>query len=181
MEKVLVAYCTRFGASEGVAEEIAKVVRDHGPAVDLVNLKEQKKVDVSQYDGFVVGSSIKIGRWTKEAKNFLKKNGERMRGKPLALFVCCGDAIEEEKKEEARKKYVQVLIEDLNLEVTLFEVFPGIFDFSTGSRMGWLEKKMMKAATKDDPEFAAKVDTDKMNDFRDWDEIRAFALSFVQS
>jgi menaquinone-dependent protoporphyrinogen oxidase len=42
--------------------------------VKLVNAKEIRDHDVSVFDLIVVGSGIKMGKWTKESINFLKKN-----------------------------------------------------------------------------------------------------------
>ena len=71
--KTLIVYGTRYGATASTSEEIAKVLRDEGFAVRVVNAKEEKVDDISEYELIIVGSGMKINRWTKEPENFLKK------------------------------------------------------------------------------------------------------------
>ena len=90
MSKTLIVYGTRYGATAEVAKEIARILKDqYDLSVQLINLSEKKIKDVSGYDNIVLGSGIKMGRWTGKAKRFLKKNFE---GKKLAVFVCSGRA-----------------------------------------------------------------------------------------
>ncbi|MCC7572264.1 MAG: hypothetical protein KO464_02615 [Candidatus Methanofastidiosum sp.] len=53
---------------------------------------------MEKYDAFLVGSGIKIGKWTKETDNFLKKNKELLKNKILGLYTCSGLAIEDADK-----------------------------------------------------------------------------------
>ncbi|MEM4508020.1 MAG: hypothetical protein QXY19_06800 [Archaeoglobaceae archaeon] len=41
--KVLIAYGTRYGATAGTVEEIAKILRDEGFDTKVVNLKEKNQ------------------------------------------------------------------------------------------------------------------------------------------
>jgi len=40
--KALIAYGTRYGATAGTSEEIAKILREEGFDTKIVNLKEEK-------------------------------------------------------------------------------------------------------------------------------------------
>jgi menaquinone-dependent protoporphyrinogen oxidase len=72
--KGLVVYGTRYGTANEIAEEIFRILMDGNVDVKLFNAKEIKDHDISTYDLIVVGSGIKMGKWTKESKNFLKNN-----------------------------------------------------------------------------------------------------------
>lgn len=48
--KVLIIYGTRFGATTSTSEEIAKVLRNEGCDVRVINAKEEKVADISEYD-----------------------------------------------------------------------------------------------------------------------------------
>ena len=47
--KTLIVYGTRYGATAGTSEEIAKVLRDEGFDVRVVNAKEEKVDDISSH------------------------------------------------------------------------------------------------------------------------------------
>ena len=95
---------------------------------------------MDQFNAVLVGSSIRIGKWTKEAKNFLKKNNRILMKKPfLAVYVSSGDASYPEKYQEAKEKYVRNIITDLGYDLSkvTHEAFGGLFDMSDASKMGW--------------------------------------------
>ena len=71
--KTLIAYATRYGATTGTSEEIAKVLIEEGFDVKVVNLKEEKIRDISEYDLIIVGSGMQMGKWTSESDDFLRR------------------------------------------------------------------------------------------------------------
>ena len=72
-KKALIIYGTRFGATTSTSEELAKVLREEGLEVTVVNAKKDKVQDISGYSLIVVGSGMMMDRWTKEPEKFLKK------------------------------------------------------------------------------------------------------------
>jgi menaquinone-dependent protoporphyrinogen IX oxidase len=93
--KALVVYGTRYGTAEEIAQEIARIIREEGTEVDLKDAKDSKKLDVTPYDLIIIGSGIKMGKWTKQSLKFLKKNKDILKDRKVALFVSCGAANEE--------------------------------------------------------------------------------------
>ena len=73
MTKALIVYGTRYGATASTSEEIAEILRKEGLDVRVVNAKEEKVQDITEYELVIVGSGIQINRWTGEPKKFLKK------------------------------------------------------------------------------------------------------------
>jgi menaquinone-dependent protoporphyrinogen oxidase len=71
--KALVVYGTRYGTAAEIAEEIARVIKEEGNETDLLDVRSIKDQDVSSYDLVVVGSGIKMGKWTSKALKFLQK------------------------------------------------------------------------------------------------------------
>ena len=70
--KALIAYATRYGATTGTSEEIAKILREEGIDTRIVNLKEEKIRDISEYDLILVGSGMRMGKWD-EIRNWAKE------------------------------------------------------------------------------------------------------------
>ncbi|NMC58378.1 MAG: hypothetical protein GYA51_03180 [Candidatus Methanofastidiosa archaeon] len=88
-KNVLIVYGSRYGCTEEVSKEIGKILEKEGLSVSLVNLESSKNAPkIEEYDAFLVGSGIKIGKWTKETDNFLKKNKELLKTKILGLYTC---------------------------------------------------------------------------------------------
>ncbi|MFF8840661.1 flavodoxin domain-containing protein [Streptomyces sp. NPDC015130] len=55
-KSVLVAYGSKAGATAGIAEEIARTLRDDG--FDAVVLPADTVTDVTAYDGVVLGGAL---------------------------------------------------------------------------------------------------------------------------
>ena len=74
MNKTLIAFGTRYGATAKSSEVIAQVLKDKFyHEVEVVKLSsETENVDIAIYDNVIVGTSLAMFSWTKRAKKFLK-------------------------------------------------------------------------------------------------------------
>ena len=82
--RVLVAYATKYGATAGIAEKIGQVLQEAGLAVDVK--RADQAGDPAGYQAVVLGSAVYIGRWRKEAANYLKANEKALAQRPVWLF-----------------------------------------------------------------------------------------------
>lgn len=171
--KALIAFGSRYGSSTEIAEEIGKIMENQGVEVNLVNLRKNKVDNINNYDLIVVGSGIKMGKWTKEPLKFLNKNKSTLQDKKVALFVSCGAPLNgKEKMDEAMELYLEKIAkESLSSEPVSMGLFGGVFDPNANN--GLMYKMAIKMAKKGFEEKG--VDTSKRYDYRDWDEIRDWA------
>jgi menaquinone-dependent protoporphyrinogen oxidase len=173
--RVLVAYGTRYGATRGIAERIGEVVKGEGHEVEVVKLDKGSRQGVSGFDLVIVGSGIRMGKWTDGALSFLKNNEEELSVKKVALFVSCGDARESDKREEGMENYlVKVAAEYPGIDPVGLGFFGGVFDMS---KYGFGLKFIMKAMTKDLKEQG--IDLSAPYDFRDWEEIEEWTRDLL--
>jgi len=170
--KALVVYGTRYGTAAEIAEEIARVIKEEGIEVDLVNARGIKDCDISPYDLVVVGSGIKIGKWTKKTLKFLKDNKFAIADKKVALFVTCGAANDEKTVDEGWDKYLKkVASENLAGKPVDLGIFGSVYD--PDAKHGLLFKLTNRSIKKELEKQG--IDTSKRHDYRDWDAIRAWA------
>ena len=185
MPKALIVYGTRYGATASTSEEIAEILHNEGFDVRVVNAKKDKVKDIAEYDLVMVGSGIKIGKWTKEPEKFLKKYQNELTKKIVALFVCCGstqplDEEEEKSKsiEEARTKYLEEKAAKYNLQPVTLGLFGGVYDFNN---MPWWSKKFM-GSIKPKLDAAGFKETEPgVYDTRDLNAIRSWAKQVAQT
>ena len=132
--KTLIAYETKSGVTEESARKIADVLRSkYQLEVDLVDLKEQKAPDLTQYKNIVVGGGVRAGRVYGKARKFLEND---FSGKHVAFFVSSSLAGTPGSHENAKTKFV---------ENTLAK-YPKINAVSTeafGGRIRYLRKTMV--------------------------------------
>jgi len=87
--KTLIAYETKSGVSKENAHLIATILREKfALEVDIIDLKKNKNPDISEYSNIVVGSGIRMGRWYKRPKSFLKKTD--FSDKKLVIYLSSG-------------------------------------------------------------------------------------------
>ena len=82
--KILVAYASRHGATRGIAERIAEVLARSGLDVQLSSVGE--RLDLREYDAFVIGSAAYMGSWLGEASSFVRRNRAVLSTRPVWLF-----------------------------------------------------------------------------------------------
>jgi len=64
---ILVAYASRHGATQGIAERIAETLRSAGLDAEALPVASVKSV--AGYDAFVIGSAAYMFRWLKEGRD----------------------------------------------------------------------------------------------------------------
>ncbi|MFX1514503.1 MAG: flavodoxin domain-containing protein [Promethearchaeota archaeon] len=183
-KKILIAYGSRFGSTEEISTHFKQTLEERGFNVELINLKtkHQKVPTINNYSGVLIGSGIRIGRWTKEAKNFLKAHipeiNENRARTIVGIYLSSGEASKPEERPGAVEKYLVKVFRELGLDLgghILFDAFGGVFDLTESSNLGRLNKRMLRMAAKEDP----NIDPDGRNDWRDWEQINAFLENFI--
>lgn len=81
---VLVAYASRHGATQGIAERIADRLRHNGIKAEAVPAAEVR--DATAYDAFVIGSAAYMFHWLGDATRFVKRHRATLAARPVWLF-----------------------------------------------------------------------------------------------
>ncbi|MFE5672111.1 flavodoxin domain-containing protein [Agromyces sp. NPDC056523] len=168
--KVLVAYASKYGATEGIARRIGETLTTRG--LDVVVAACKTVNDASGYDAFVVGSAVYEFNWRKAARKFVERNAEVLASKPTWLFASGPLGAEDVHKDgnhalkdSAPKQFAKY--EDL-VHPRGTTVFRGAYDHDKVSRgdrfVAWL------------PGVRDLMDE---GDFREWDVIDAWATDIA--
>ncbi|MHA1551348.1 MAG: flavodoxin domain-containing protein [Candidatus Heimdallarchaeaceae archaeon] len=157
MNKTLIAFGTRYGATAKSSEVIAQVLKDEfNHEVEVVKLSSKtENVDIAIYDNVIVGTSLAMFSWTKRAKKFLKKD---FSGKKLFVFISSAaltyPALEKGEIDKYRKwknRFLdRVVKKNANIEPTSTAVFGGWIENrgkpGTYGTYNWKEEDMIKWA-----------------------------------
>ena len=176
MDKALIVYGTRYGATANTSEVIADTLRQLGYEVKIVGAKKEKLQSISEFDLIIVGSGIQMGKWTSDPEDFIKKFQKEITTKKLALFVSCGGAnplAEGEQKDKELKNARATYLEDKALELNVTPIalgfFGGCYDFN---KMSWFFKETLSSIKPKLEEAGYKESKVGVYDLRDLDEIR---------
>jgi len=152
--KGIIIYKSKYGATRQYADWLCSLL--HLPAVVDDDFTGKNLQD---YDYFVIGSSVYIGKLL--IRDWLRKNMEVIRNKKIFLFIVCGT------RPENREQLDMIVRENLAPELrnacTIY-FLPGRMNRSKLSRMDRFLLKMGAMLTKN-PE-------DKKNMSRDYDAVK---------
>jgi len=183
MLKSLIVYATRYGSTKGTAEEIAKILREEKFDVQVVNAKEEKVQDISEYGLVVVGSGMAMGNWASDAEDLLRKFQKDFENKKLALFISSLKPVEEKQgKTDLVARIRKIGLEDkimkYNLKPITTGIFGGVLDYN---KMNFLIRKGMEVGYKSAlQKHGFKEVEPGVYDLRDWDEIRSWAKELAK-
>ena len=155
--KILVAYATRHGSTEGVAKAIGDALADAGAAVEVRPAGEVE--GLGGYDAVVLGSGVRAGRLFRDAVRLARRNREALKRMPVAYFLVCITMYEDT---EANRRKVERWLEPLTRIAEPVEtgLFAGAID---RDKLGCLFGVLLWLVR------APK------GDFREWDKIKTWA------
>lgn len=81
---ILVAYASAHGSTAGIAERIARRLRDWGHAA--VASPVSSVGSAHPYEAVILGSAIHDGAWLPEAETFARNQADTISGRPVWLF-----------------------------------------------------------------------------------------------
>ena len=181
MNKVLILYGTRYGTTKGISDEIEKILQENGLDTESFNLKDVKLKDIpalNNYDGVIIGTSIKINKWTKVVKSFIQKRKAELKNKQASLgfYICCGKAKDD--TNGAKEEYINQKLEKFGIQPALYDAFAGAYDLREGSPLSGMMRKIVIGIMQ--KEEGIENPDGELYDYRDWDQIRDFTSQFVE-
>jgi menaquinone-dependent protoporphyrinogen oxidase len=84
--KVLIAYRSKYGATETCAHALAERIQAE---TALADLRFRHAPDVRAFDVVLIGGSIYGGKVQREVTSFCERQEELLRERETGLFLCC--------------------------------------------------------------------------------------------
>ncbi len=166
---ILVAYASRYGATQETAERIAETLRAAGQDVVVKPMKAAG--DPASYDAVVLGSAVYYGSWLKEATAFVRRHHTLLASRPVWLFSSgpIGPATADDQGQDLRTGAEPRQIAEFAESIRPRDnrVFFGKLD---RGRLGFLDRLVASM-----PAFPGAE-----GDFRDWAEIEAWANAIAR-
>ena len=178
----MIVYGTRYGATAGTSEEIAKILSTEGLDVKVINAKEEKIKDISMYEFIVVGTGVQMGQWTGEIEDFLKKHEKELQTKKMAIFVSSMKTIAEREGktadvESARAWDIDKKLSKYNFKPISVGFFGGVLNYN---KMNFFFKKTLGSIREQVEKDGFEETEPGVYELRNWDEIRSWAKELSQ-
>ena len=150
---ILLAYATRYGSTQEVAETVAAALRKVGLEVNIQPMREVKRLD--NYDAVVLGAAIYNAKWHPDAHQFLSQHQETLRQRPVVIFALGPLTRDDAALRRSRRQLDRELEKYPWLKPVAVEMFVGKLD---PAKLGFFDRLLSTAS-----------------DQRDWEAIRAWA------
>lgn len=150
---VLLAYASRYGSTQEVAETIAATLRASGLDVEIQPMHEVKTL--THYEAVVLGAAIYNAHWHPDAHEFVSQHQETLRQRPVAIFALGPLSTSAAAMERSRRQLDRELAKYPWLKPIAVGMFVGKID---PAKLGFFDRLGTAAS-----------------DHRDWDAIRAWA------
>jgi menaquinone-dependent protoporphyrinogen oxidase len=165
-KNILVTYASKYGATKEIAAKIAEVLRQASLQVDVFPV--EGTLDPTPYKAIVMGSAVYVGKWQKEAVEFLKTNEKALASRLVWIFSSGptgeGDPVQ--------------LVEGLRFPAVLQPVIDRIHPRDIAVFHGHINRDKLNFIEN----WAIKSLVKKpFGDFRDWDAITAWATTIVKA
>jgi menaquinone-dependent protoporphyrinogen oxidase len=160
---ILVAYATRYGSTQEVAEAVAAALRDGGLEVDVVPAGQVRTLE--GYGAVVLGAPLYIGRWLKDVRRFLTRHRGALADRPVAVFTLGPTREGEEEWQGVRAQLDNQLAKYPWLAPVSMELFGGKYDPAT---LRFPDSLLARVP-------ASPLHQMPASDVRDWTAIRAWA------
>src|SRR5512139_3080934 len=96
---ILVAYASKHGSTQGIAEHIARRLTERGLSVEV--RPAEAVADLGVPDAVILGSAVYAGSWMKEASEFARRFVDVLSAVPVWLFSSgpLGEQVEDEEEQ----------------------------------------------------------------------------------
>jgi menaquinone-dependent protoporphyrinogen oxidase len=165
--KILMADASKYGSTQEVAEAIAATLGERGLGVDLQPMRKVRTL--AGYGAVVLGAPLYFGLWHKDALNFLSRNEDALRQRPVAIFALGPNSKDENEMQGSRAQLDKELAKFPLLAPIVIEVFAGKYP----SKLRLPESLIAGLP-------ASPLHGMPASDVRDWTAIRSWANSLVQ-
>ena len=157
-KSILLAYASRYGSTQEVAETITATLREAGLEVELQPMQEVKALN--HYDAVVLGAAIYNAKWHPDAHQFLTRHQEILRQQPVVIFTLGPLSTSHAAERNSRRQLDSELAKYPWLKPVAVAVFAGKYD-PTKPGLSFFERLV------------------PARDYRNWDAIRAWANALI--
>ncbi len=177
MSRFLIAYESRHGQTEKIANFIGERLILAGHSYDLIMLnKLSHDTNPRYYQGVIVGAPIYARKVSSKVKRWLLKNREAIQQKPSAFFsVCLGVLQEQPEVQLDEVQIVRGFLKSCGWNPQIVSIFAGALTYS---KYNWVLKLLMRYISR---KAGVMTSTSADYEYTDWIKVDEFVQQFLRN
>lgn len=174
MPSILVTYGTGEGQTATVAHNLDAELTDRGFDVTTRNVWDAQEVDLSAYDGVLVGASVRGRHHQPAVVAWIERNREALAGRPTGFFqLSFASGVDREWLSAGARSWADSLIASTGWQPDHVGLFGGAVRYTQYNYLTRQAFELVSAVTTGD------TDTSRDYEYTDWDEVERFADEFA--
>jgi len=171
--KILIIYNSGYGTTREIAERIYNILSVE-PRFNIHLKKINDDIEINNYDGIIIGSSVRADQLLANTRDFLSLYKEKMLSKKIALFIVSLKANSSSGQKEVREKFINKLSSQFpSLKFMSITAFGGKIDMK---KLNPVMQNLIKHVFVD-----ANIQSFGSVDSRDWDKISKWAFELKKN
>lgn len=167
--KIGILYSTVDGQTLKICNVIQEVLEEKGNAVELFSI-ENFKGNVTDFDKFVIGASIRYGKHNLKIIEFINQNKSALEKTENAFFSVNLVARKPEKASPETNPYFIKFLKEINWVPNISAVFAGKLDYQKYPFTDRLMIQLIMWMTKGPTNSKTKIE------YTDWDKVKEFGV-----
>jgi menaquinone-dependent protoporphyrinogen oxidase len=165
--KTALVYSTIDGQTLKICNKLVEIFQNNNQEIELFSIDEFN-ADVTDYDKFIIGSSIRYGVHHEKIIEFINSNKSKLDRVKTAFFSVNLVARKPEKNQPDTNPYVIKFFKTINWTPTIVEVFAGMLDYKKYKTFDRIMIQFIMWITKGPTDKNTKIEYTK------WDKVIAF-------
>ena len=166
--KVLLIYSTTDGHCLKIANYMADCLNTR---VDIVSI-EDNIPDLSEYQGIIIGSSIRYGVHRAKIKKYIDLHYQEIQSKTNAFYSVSLIARKPERRTVATNPYAKKFLEKIKWKPQHIALIGGVLNYPGYSFWDRLMIQLIMKITK------GPTDPATVQEYTDWEQVKKFAMDF---
>ncbi|WP_392558214.1 menaquinone-dependent protoporphyrinogen IX dehydrogenase [Orbus mooreae] len=171
--KLLLLYTTHEHQTEKIMKRIEVQLAGQFEC-ELVELLSSSRIDLQQYQGVIIGTSIRYGYYSKVMKKFIDNNAQQLNQMISGFFGVNVVARKPNKNTPETNLYTRKFLSKIDWQPKLKAVFAGALYYP---KYNWFDRNMIRFIM-----WLGKGDTDVTKpviEYTDWNKVDEFAKQFL--
>lgn len=167
-KKTALLYSTIDGQTLKICNEIVAVFKKNNLEIDVFSV-DDLNIKVSNYDTFIIGSSIRYGVHHEKIIQFIKDNKQQLDKVKTAFFSVNLVARKPEKNKANTNPYVIKFFKNIDWKPTVVEVFAGLLNYKKYKTFDRIMIQFIMWITKGPTDKNTKIE------YTNWEQVNTFA------